>query len=117
MVYGTITAYQQKVPNVVTKLVDGEPQATITGERHFGSPLASFPFTDTKVYIALTALLLNVLVAVLLTLLFRATRAPAGTDATDPTDYYADAPSGAVLAPGEFEGEEAFHGAGAARTT
>ena len=118
MVYGTITAYQQKVPNVVTKLVDGEPQATVTGERHFGSPLASFPFTDTKVYIALTALLLNVLVAVLLTLLFRAMRAPAGSDATEPTDYYADASSEAVLVPGEYEGEEALHGASSgARST
>jgi len=113
MVYGTITAYQQKVPNVVTKLVDGEPKATITGERHFGSPLATFPFTETKVYIALTALLLNVLVAVLLTLLFRAMRAPAGADATEPSDYYADAPSEPVLTPGEYEGEEVLHGAGA----
>lgn len=66
---------------------------------------------------ALTALLLNVVVAVLLTLLFRAMRAPEGTDATDPADYYADAPSDAVLSPGEFEGEESLHGASTARST
>jgi SSS family solute:Na+ symporter len=116
MVYGTITAYQQKIPNVVTTLVNGEPKATVTGERHFGSPLASFPFTDTKVYIALTALLLNVIVAVLLTLIFRAMRAPDGTDSTLPDDYYADAPSDAVLTPGQFEGEETLHGTGARPT-
>jgi solute:Na+ symporter, SSS family len=106
MIYGTITAYQQKVPNVVTKLVDGEPQVTVSGERHFGSPLATFPFTDTKVYIALTALLLNILVAVALTVIFRAMNASAGVDHTDPEDYYSDAPSDAVLAPAEYEGEE-----------
>jgi solute:Na+ symporter, SSS family len=117
MVYGTVTAYQQKVPNVVTKLVNGEPQVTVNGERHFGSPLASFPFTDTKVYIALTALLLNILVAVALTLVFRAMRAAEGVDHTEPADYYSDAPSEAVLAPGEYEGEEAFEGASGTRGT
>ena len=73
MVYGTIVSYKQTVPNIVTRLVDGEPQVTTgNGERHFGSSLAEFPFTDTKVYIALTALLLNIIVAVVLTWILRA---------------------------------------------
>ncbi len=105
MVYGTVVSYQQKVPNVVTRLVDGEPVPTVDGERHFGSPLAAFPFTDTKVYIALTALLLNIIVAVILTLIFRAIQTPAGTDHTTPDDYYAD--HGVALpTPGEFLGDK-----------
>jgi len=95
MVYGTIVSYQQKVPNIAVKLVDGTPTPSVNGERHFGSPLAVFPFTDTKVYIALTALLINIVVAVVLTLLLRATKAPAGSDHTVPEDYYAD--SGVAL--------------------
>ncbi len=103
MVYGTIVSYQQKVPNVSVKLVDGTPTPIANGERHFGSSLAVFPFTDTKVYIALTALLLNIIVAVVLTLLLRASKAPEGTDHTAPEDYYAD--SGATLPkPGELLG-------------
>lgn len=46
--------------------------------------------TVTKVYIAITALVINLVVAVALTLLLRAVRVPAGTDATDPADYLAD---------------------------
>jgi SSS family solute:Na+ symporter len=113
MVYGTVVAYQQKVPNVVTKLVDGQPTPQVTGERHFGSPLADFPFTDSKVYIALTALLLNVAVAIVLTLVFRSMRTPAGVDATEPADYHVDAPSEAVLTSGGYEGEEGAAAAGA----
>jgi SSS family solute:Na+ symporter len=93
MVYGTYEAYQQQVPNTVTKLVNGKPVATTNGMRHFGSSLANFPFTNTKVYIAATALLLNVVAAVVLTFVFRALRAPAGRDDTTADDYYAEAPS------------------------
>ena len=57
-----------------------QPQTTQSGERHFGSSLAEFPFTDTKVYIALTALLLNLIVAVVITLLMRAANSPSGVD-------------------------------------
>jgi SSS family solute:Na+ symporter len=118
MVYGTITAYNVTVPNVTLKLVDGEPVAQQNGDRHFGGPLADFPFTDTKVYIALTALLLNILVAVALTFIFRAMQTPSGVDATQPGDYYADAAAEPLLAPGEFEGEEPLHGtSGSARST
>jgi SSS family solute:Na+ symporter len=107
MVYGTYEAYQQQVPNTVTKLVDGKPVATTNGMRHFGSSLANFPFTDTKVYIAATALLLNVVVTVVLTLVFRALRTPAGRDETAPDDYYAEAPSDDVLAEADHAGAEA----------
>jgi SSS family solute:Na+ symporter len=105
MIYGTITAYNVTVPKVVTTLVNGEPVSKTDGMRHFGGSLADFPFTDTKVYIALTALLLNVIVAVVLTAILRAMRAPAGIDETTPDDYYSD--SGVPLPePGHFLGED-----------
>jgi SSS family solute:Na+ symporter len=103
MIYGTVEAYRQQVPNTVTKLVNGQPVVTPHGMRHFGSSLANFPFTDTKVYIAATALLINVIVAVVVTLLLRAVRAPAGVDETEPGDYYADAANPAVVAEAERE--------------
>ena len=90
MVYGTVVAYQQEAPNVKVNLVDGKPNTIVDGTRHFASPLANFPFSDTKVYIAITALLLNVIVAVVVTIVLRAVKAPAGTDATRPGDYYSD---------------------------
>ena len=77
MVYGTWTAYM--VPAV------GKPGS------HFGGPLQLIPFTDTKGYIALTAFVINVLVAVLLTFVFRAMKVAEGTDETSPADYHADA--------------------------
>jgi SSS family solute:Na+ symporter len=48
------------------------------------------------VYIALTAFVINVLLAVVLTLVFRALRLPAGTDQTVTDDYLADAGDVAV---------------------
>ena len=98
IVYGTVTAYRQTVPNASTRLVNGKPVTTVHGLRHFGTSLADFPGTSTKVYIAVTALVLNILVAVVLTLVFRALKTPAGTDATHPGDYYSDAPSQDVIA-------------------
>ena len=65
--------------------------------RHFGASIADFPFSHQKVYIGITALLLNIIVAAVLTLLFRALKAPAGTDATTPDQYLSDAPSPKVL--------------------
>jgi len=98
---GTVVAYQQEVPNAKTKLVDGAPQSVVNGTRHFGAPIANFPFTDQKVYIAITALLLNIIVAVVLTLVLRAVKAPAGSDATRPGDYYSNSPDPKVLATAE----------------
>jgi SSS family solute:Na+ symporter len=76
MIYGTVAAYHQAPNPAVTK--------------HFGSSLATFPFTHTKVYIALSAFVINIVVAVVLTLVLRAIKAPDGTDATSPDDYYSD---------------------------
>ena len=58
---------------------------------HFGGPLVNFPGTETKVYIALIAFLLNLLVAVVLTVVFRAMKVDEGVDRTRPQDYHADA--------------------------
>ena len=77
MAYGTWTAYM--VPAV------GKPGS------HFGGPLELIPFTDTKGYIALTAFVINVAVAALLTFAFRGLGVAEGTDQTHPSDYHADA--------------------------
>jgi SSS family solute:Na+ symporter len=108
IVYGTVTAYRQTVPNTKTKLVDGKAVVESHGMRHFGTSVAQFPWTHTKVYIAVTALLINVIVAVVVTLILRALRTPDGVDATRPDDYYTDAPAPAVLAEAdrEFSGAE-----------
>jgi len=81
------------VAKTATKLVDDKPVTEDLGTRHFGGSLANFPFTDTKVYIAMTALLINIVIAVVLTVILRAAKAPEGTDATSPDDYYANPPS------------------------
>ena len=47
-------------------------------------------FTDNLIYFGLTALVLNLLVSTLLTILFRATGVSAGVDETRPGDYHAD---------------------------
>lgn len=75
MLYGTITAYN--VVNPATK-------------KHFGGSLANIPGTTTPAYIALIAFVLNVVVVVVLTLVFRAVKVPDGTDSTHPSDFVAD---------------------------
>jgi solute:Na+ symporter, SSS family len=74
MVYGTIEAY--RVP------VAGQPNS------HFGGSVA--PVLGHTVYIAVTALVINLLVTVVLTVACRAARLPAGTDETLPSHYTAD---------------------------
>jgi SSS family solute:Na+ symporter len=76
MVYGTLVAY-------------GNPKVGDPGS-HFGSPLNEFPFTETLVYIGFTAFLMNLIVAVVLTIAFRAAGVDEGTDQTQPGDYAAD---------------------------
>ncbi|MGN6302934.1 MAG: monocarboxylate uptake permease MctP [Angustibacter sp.] len=76
MVYGTITAYQQINP--------------ATG-KHFGSSVAAIDLIGKSGYIALTAFVINVVVAAVLTLVFRALKTPDGEDVTVPRDYKADA--------------------------
>lgn len=84
MVYGTWTAYNN--PKV------GDPGS------HFGSPLDPFlsvpwsdwlPF-DTLMYIGFTALLLNLVVSVALSLGLRSMGIDEGVDQTRPEDYHAD---------------------------
>jgi SSS family solute:Na+ symporter len=74
MAYGTIVAYQQASPV----------------QAHFGSPLAAFPGTDTKVYIAATAFAVNLLVTIVLTVVLRAMKVDPGEDQTRWDDYTAD---------------------------
>ncbi len=75
MAYGTIVAYGVSSPT----------------QEHFGGPLAPFPVTETPIYIALTALLLNLIVVVVLTPILRALNVPDGEDATSVSDYSVDA--------------------------
>jgi solute:Na+ symporter, SSS family len=75
MVYGTVEAYGVVNP--------------ATGQ-HFGGSLALIPILAQLGYIALTAFVINVLVAVALTFVFQALKTPGGTDATIKGDYFAD---------------------------
>jgi len=75
MVYGTVKAYQ--VINPAT-------------HKHFGGSLASMPVIGDLGYIALTAFVLNVLVAVVLTVVLRAVKVSNGSDQTSSYDYFAD---------------------------
>jgi len=72
--YGTASAYQQSSPLT----------------HHFATSLAPLPFSSTKVYIAATALIVNVVVSVVLTLLFRALAVSDGMDATSAADYHSE---------------------------
>src|SRR6185503_16670554 len=74
MVYGTIAAYNQS--SAATK--------------HFGASTSLIFGHGNKVYIGVTALAINLVVGVVLTLIFRAAKLPEGVDATSPDDYYAD---------------------------
>ncbi len=75
MAYGTIKAYNNLTP---------------TGQ-HFGSSVATIEGLGQMGYIALTAFVLNTLIAIALTLAFRALKMPQGQDVTRKGDYFADA--------------------------
>jgi SSS family solute:Na+ symporter len=77
MVYGTWQAYQVANPRA--------------GINHFGGSLAEIPVIGQMGYIAVTAFALNLVVAVVGTLVLRAAKAPAGVDETIAGDYFADA--------------------------
>jgi SSS family solute:Na+ symporter len=81
MVYGTIVAYNTPAPGVAGS--------------HFGASTANVPGLNHTVYIALTALVINLVVTIVLTAVFRLARLPAGTDETRPAHYLAGA-DGAV---------------------
>ncbi|HET8615721.1 MAG TPA: sodium:solute symporter, partial [Actinomycetales bacterium] len=76
MVYGTITAY-----NVVNPA---------TG-KHFGGSLAMIPSLAQMGYIAVTAFVINIVVAVVVTLVLNAMKVSNGRDETIKGDYFADA--------------------------
>ena len=78
MVYGTYVAY-------------GVHTAKI---HHFAAAIANIPLIGQKGYIAITALVLNLLVAIVLTVLFRMAPGTVGVDETSPEDYVADAAPG-----------------------
>ncbi len=84
MAYGTIAAYNQPAPGVPGS--------------HFGASTAMVPVIGHTVYIALTALVINLVVAVVLTAIFRLLQLPAGQDETTADSYLAD-PEGAPVAP------------------
>jgi SSS family solute:Na+ symporter len=73
--FGTASAYN--VINPVT-------------HAHFGGSIAPIPGTDFTVYIAVSAFVLNLVVAVVLTLVLRALKVPQGQDKTRRSDYGAD---------------------------
>ncbi|MFJ8432341.1 monocarboxylate uptake permease MctP [Kitasatospora sp. NPDC094019] len=74
MVYGTWQAYGIASPKT----------------KHFGGNAAEIPGIGEFGYIGLTAFVLNLLVAVVLTLVLRAVKAPDGPDETRPGDYSAE---------------------------
>ena len=76
MVYGTVEAY--KVVNPVTG-------------QHFGGSLAVIPGLGDMGYIALTAFAINLVIAIVLTLVLNALKVANGSDETTTGDYFADA--------------------------
>lgn len=78
MVYGSVAAY-----NVVKPIPTG-------GTQHFAGSVAVIPGLAQMGYIALTAFGINVIVAVVGTIVLRIVKTPAGTDSTIRGDYFAD---------------------------
>ncbi len=76
MVYGTYEAYQVVNP--------------VTG-KHFGGSLALMPGIEQMGYIAMTAFVLNLVIAVVLSAILNAVKVSNGRDETIPFDYFADA--------------------------
>ncbi|MEZ7003913.1 monocarboxylate uptake permease MctP [Streptomyces sp. AD55] len=74
MVYGTVAAYGVASPT----------------QKHFGGSAKEIPGIGEIGYIGLTAFVLNVLVTLVATVLFKAAGAPEGVDETRPGDYTAD---------------------------
>ncbi|MQS14805.1 sodium:solute symporter [Streptomyces kaniharaensis] len=75
MAYGTWQAYGIATP----------------ATKHFGGSTTLIPLIGQNGYIGLTAFVLNLLVAAVLTVLLRLARTPQGTDETSPEDYRAEA--------------------------
>jgi solute:Na+ symporter, SSS family len=77
MVYGTWVAYLTPAPG--------------SAGSHFGASTHTVPGFNHTVYIAVTALVINLVLAVVLTAVFRLMRLPAGSDETKPAHYVAGA--------------------------
>ncbi|QIM20145.1 sodium:solute symporter [Phycicoccus sp. HDW14] len=77
MVYGTWQAWSVANPRA--------------GINHFGGSLDTIPIIGQMGYIAMTAFVINLLVAVVGTLVLRLAKAPEGEDETIRGDYFADA--------------------------
>ncbi len=91
MVYGTYMAYGVSSPTVP----------------HFAGSTATIPVIGQTGYIALTAVVLNLVIAVVLTAVLRALAArTAGIDATSPEDYVVDLPGTVVEPTFELAGTE-----------
>jgi SSS family solute:Na+ symporter len=75
MLYGTVSAYGY---------------CTACTTRPFGNSLSVVPFLGKAGYIGLTALAINIVVVVVLTLVFRGLKVSNGTDITVQSDYFAD---------------------------
>lgn len=75
MVYGSVAAYNVSSPTAA----------------HFAGSVASIPGIAQMGYIALTAFVVNIVVAAAATLALRAAKAPYGVDSTIKGDYFADA--------------------------
>lgn len=84
MIYGTIVAY-------------GYCSACTV--KPFGSSLATMPILGQTAYIGFTAFLLNLIVAVVLTLILRAAKVSNGSDITRKADYFVDADTPGVVQP------------------
>ena len=76
MIFGTIAAFRVPSP--------GSPGS------HFGGSTDVAPLIGHTVYIAITALVINLVLALVLTFVFRAFRLPGGADETLPAHYLAD---------------------------
>lgn len=77
MVYGTVQAWQVANPRA--------------GINHFGGSLDPMPVIGDLGYIAMTAFVLNLVVAVVLSAILNAVKVSNGSDETIPFDYFADA--------------------------
>jgi SSS family solute:Na+ symporter len=85
MAYGTIVAYNQPVA--------GAPGT------HFGASTAVVPVLHQTAYIAISAFVINLFVAVVLTVAARLLHLPDGTDETQPAHYTADPEEAPVPVP------------------
>jgi solute:Na+ symporter, SSS family len=82
MAYGTIVAYNTPAPGAAGT--------------HFGASTANVPGLNHTVYIAVTALIINLAVAAVLTVVFQLARLPDGSDETVPAHYLAGADEAAA---------------------